>query len=125
MTIRRVLTVVFVYAWAPLLASTGPDDRALTDPKSVMSVADPNARPVTIEDLYYTRSVGGPSWSPDGREVVFTTNLTGRMNLWKVAASGGWPIQLRQSDDRQFGAVWSPDGKWIVFPSGQRRRRNL
>jgi len=115
MTIWRVLTVVFMYAWAPLLASTGPDDRALTAPKSVMSVANPNARPVTIEDLYYTRSVGGPSWSPDGREVVFTTNLTGRMNLWKVAASGGWPIQLRQSDDRQFGAVWSPDGTWIVF----------
>ena len=37
------------------------------------------------------------------------------MNLWKVAASGGWPIQLSQSDDRQIDAVWSPDGKWIAY----------
>jgi len=37
------------------------------------------------------------------------------MNLWKVAAAGGWPIQLSESDDRQLDAVWSPDGKWIVY----------
>jgi Tol biopolymer transport system component len=37
------------------------------------------------------------------------------MNLWKVATSGGWPIQLSESDDRQLGGVWSPDGKWIVY----------
>ena len=30
-------------------------------------------------------------------------------------ASGGWPLQLTQSDERQFGATWSPDGKWIVY----------
>lgn len=39
----------------------------------------------------------------------------GRLNLWKVSASGGWPVQLTQSDDRQFDATWSPNGKWIVF----------
>jgi len=41
--------------------------------------------------------------------------MTGRYNLWKVSTSGGWPIQLLQSEDRQSGAVWSPDKKWIVF----------
>jgi dipeptidyl aminopeptidase/acylaminoacyl peptidase len=81
----------------------------------VSSTPNPAAQAVPISKLYYTRSVTGASWSPDGRQVVLTTNLTGRMNLWKVAASGGWPIQLAESDDRQFGASWSPDGKWIVF----------
>ncbi len=92
-----------------------PDDRPITDPMSIVPAANPNAGPVPIAQLYYTRSTFGPSWSPDGREVVFTTNLTGRANLWKVSADGGFPIQLQQSDDRQSGAVWSPDGKWIVF----------
>ncbi len=98
-----------------LLAASSPNERVLTDPASVSSASNPAAQAVPISKLYYTRSVAGASWSPDGRQVVFTTNLTGRMNLWKVAASGGWPIQMTESSDRQLDAVWSPDGKWIVY----------
>ncbi|HEX5435437.1 MAG TPA: S9 family peptidase, partial [Candidatus Angelobacter sp.] len=68
-----------------------------------------------IDDLYYSRRISDPAWSPDGKELVFTTNFTGRLNLWKMNSNGGWPIQLLQSDDRQTSAVWSPDGKWIVY----------
>jgi dipeptidyl aminopeptidase/acylaminoacyl peptidase len=99
----------------PLAASTGPDDRPITDPKSVASASNPSARPVPLDDLYYTRNVFGAAWSPDGQQIVFISDLTSRPNLWKVRASGGWPIQLTQSDDRQYNAVWSPDGKWIVY----------
>lgn len=99
------------------MASSGPDDRQPTDPKSITSAANSGAKPIPIDELFYTRNVGGPAWSPDGKEIVFTTNLTGRNNLWKVASSGGWPIQLSQSDDREGSATWSPDGKWIVYQS--------
>jgi dipeptidyl aminopeptidase/acylaminoacyl peptidase len=98
-----------------LSAQNSPDARQMTDPKSVVSASNAAAGPVPIPQLYYTRSTYGAAWSPDGSDVVFTTNLTGRANLWKVSAAGGFPIQLLQSDDRQSGAVWSPDGKWIVF----------
>ena len=99
----------------PVSAQNSPDDRQITDPKSIVSQANPDAGPVPIAQLYYTRNTFGPAWSPDGREVVFTTNLSGRLNLWKVSSSGGWPIQLLQSDDVQSGAAWSPDGKWILY----------
>ena len=72
---------------------------------------------VPIDDLFYTRATGGGAWSPDGKEIVFSSNFTGRFNLWKVHAAGGWPMQLSQSDDRQGGAIWSPDGKWILYQS--------
>ena len=118
MRIQRLLGVLLVVCcgWcAAMTASTGPDDRPLTDPKSVISASNPAARPAPIDDLYYTRSVFGAAWSPDGQQIVFTTDISGRSNLWKVRASGGWPIQMTQSDDRQYNAVWSPDGKWIVY----------
>jgi dipeptidyl aminopeptidase/acylaminoacyl peptidase len=95
--------------------STGPDDRTLTDPNSIASKPNPEDRPIPIDDLFFTQSVSNGSWSPDGKEIVFSTNISGRPNLWKVSASGGWPVQLIQSDDRQRAASWSPDGKWIVF----------
>jgi dipeptidyl aminopeptidase/acylaminoacyl peptidase len=110
-----VLLVIYCSGCAPMAASTGPDDRPLTDPQSVVSASNRAARPAPIDDLYYTRSVFGAAWSPDGQQIVFTSDISGRSNLWKVRASGGWPIQLTQSDDRQYSAVWSPDGKWIVY----------
>ena len=92
-----------------------PASRIATDAQSVRSLTNAGARPVPIDNLYATRTVFSAAWSPNGREIAFTSDIAGRFNLWKVNASGGWPVQLAQSDDRQAGAVWSPDGKWILY----------
>lgn len=115
-SLRIFLAVCTFLVFTPLFAqSNGPDDRHITDPKSITSESNSKAHPVPIEDLYFTRSLDGASWSPDGKQVLFTTNMSGRANLWKVEATGGWPIQLVQSDERQYSGTWSPDGKWIAF----------
>jgi dipeptidyl aminopeptidase/acylaminoacyl peptidase len=93
----------------------GPADRQPTDPKSITSPKSVGGKPVPIDDLFYSRRVTDPAWSPDGKQIVFSTTFSGRLNLWKVNSAGGWPVQLLQSDDRQTGAFWSPDGKWIVY----------
>jgi dipeptidyl aminopeptidase/acylaminoacyl peptidase len=118
MRIRQLLALLVIVCCSlrsRLAASTGPDDRPLTDPKSVVSSSNSAARSAPIDDLYYTKDVFGAAWSPDGQQIVFTGDIAGRFNLWKVSASGGWPIQLTQSDDRQYNSAWSPDGKWIVY----------
>lgn len=107
-------SLLFVCA-SSVTQSSGPDERQITDPKTITSASNPNARPIPIDDLYFTRSVSSASWSPDGKEIAFTTDISGKSNLWKVNADGGWPIQLAASDERQYGETWSPDGKWIVF----------
>jgi len=91
MGIRKFLVPLVVICCGlctPLAASTGPDYRPLTDPKSVVSSSNAAARPVPIDDLYFTKSVSGAAWSPDGKQIVFTSDIAGRSNLWKVNASG-------------------------------------
>lgn len=114
---RTRLTLLVFATVLVSLAATSPDTREITEPRKITSAAVRGAGAVPIDDLFYTRATGGGAWSPDGKEVVFTSNFTGRFNLWKVSSTGGWPIQLSQSDDRQGSALWSPDGKWILYQS--------
>jgi len=62
-----------------LLAASGPDDRPIT-----------GAAPAPTEELVYTRSTSGPAWTPGGREIVFTTNLTGRNKVDSPERSTAW-----------------------------------
>jgi dipeptidyl aminopeptidase/acylaminoacyl peptidase len=100
-------------------AQTLPAPKAITDPKQIAS--KPNAqvepRSLTIEKLYMTRQIGRPTWSPDGKNIAFISNMSGRNNLWVVSAEGGFPTQLTVSDQRQTAPTWSPDGKWIAYQS--------
>src|SRR5439155_25704669 len=34
---------------------------------------------------------GQSSWTPDGREIVFSSDRVGVQNLWRISASGGTP----------------------------------
>jgi dipeptidyl aminopeptidase/acylaminoacyl peptidase len=110
------LGLIFLFLLSSF-ATDSPDTREITDPKAIASDNADSAFPIPVDDLFYTRTTNGSAWSPDGKQIVFSSNFTGRQNLWKVSAEGGWPIQLSQSDDRQSSATWSPDGKWIVFQS--------
>ncbi len=102
-----------------LLAQTLPTPQAVTDPKKIASKPNAEVEPksLTIEKLFMTRQVGRATWSPDGKQIAFISNMSGRNNLWLVPAEGGWPVQLTVSDQRQTAPAWSPDGKWIAYQS--------
>jgi len=94
-----------------------PVPQAITDPTQLQSATVENLQKFTISALYSTRLIGGSAWSPDGAQVAFVSNISGRNNLWTIPAGGGWPTQLTISDQRQASPAWSPDGKWIAFMS--------
>jgi TolB protein len=63
-----------------------------------------------------------PWLTPDGKTLVYSSNASGAMALWKVPLDGGSPIRL--SDQVLTIGVLSPDGKWIasdIFDHGRWR----
>ncbi|MGB8886811.1 MAG: S9 family peptidase [Candidatus Korobacteraceae bacterium] len=91
--------------------------QVITDPTKLESKTVPDMQVFSIEKLYMTRQIGDSTWSPDGKQIAFISNISGRSNLWLVPANGGWPTQLTISDQRQTQPAWSPDGTWIAYIS--------
>ncbi|HYW32810.1 MAG TPA: protein kinase [Gemmatimonas sp.] len=68
-----------------------------------------------------------PSWSSDGREVVFTSDQNGKITMYRVPADGsGQPRRLLPTvagsvDEGAFSA----DGRWVVFRGGSGGGRDV
>ena len=54
-----------------------------------------------------------PIWSRDGRFIYFTSNRTGRLEIWRAAAGGGTEVQLtREGGSGPFESV---DGRTLYY----------
>jgi Tol biopolymer transport system component/predicted Ser/Thr protein kinase len=59
-----------------------------------------------------------PVWSPDGKSIVFSSDRSGRMDLYIKSADGsGEERLLFKSDQFKTPTSWSTDGQFLLFTS--------
>ena len=56
-----------------------------------------------------------PRFSPDGRQIAFTSDRSGGNNLWRIGVDGKNPVQVTKEDFRLLNnPVWTTDGQYLI-----------
>ncbi len=96
-------------------AGDGPTTRRVTDPKSVVSTSGPAQSPLPVEALLTTVRINSVAHLRDGQKLVYTSNASGRPNLWIMNTDGTGAQQIVKNNDRQGGALFTADGQSVVY----------
>lgn len=107
--------------------------RFTTDEGTWMNLdVSPDGRQIVFDllgDLYLLPIEGGkarrltsgrafdvqPRFSPDGRQIAFTSDRDGANNLWRIDVEGKHPLQVTREDFRLLNnPVWTPDGQYLI-----------
>ena len=59
-----------------------------------------------------------PRWSPDGKQIAFTSMRDGNREIYTVSVEGGEVLNLTRSTTHEV-VGWSPDGSQIIYTLGR------
>jgi eukaryotic-like serine/threonine-protein kinase len=95
----------------------------LADGQLVLDVRSPrdNLRELGARERWITRGNSSdrqPSYSPDGKSVLFSSNRSGNLDLW-IATEGGVVKRITDDESEDWDPAFTPDGKKIVWSSGR------
>jgi Tol biopolymer transport system component len=65
------------------------------------------------------------SYSPDGKQIVFTSSRDGDPDIYVMDADGSNVRQITNQPGYDGGPFFSPDGKWIIFRSDRQKEHML
>ncbi len=102
-------------------------DRTSENPKLVAKEVLGNTDIFSIDhaggDLQRLTSTGSvdeqPSWSPDGSQIAYQSDLSGDVEIHVMDSNGGNIEQLTHSPGEDWSPAWSPDGSQIAFASNR------
>ena len=90
---------------------------ALRNGKDVLYLLDVRRRKTIKRFDLDLEGVIGPSWSPDGRQLVLSGNTGGITDLYVVDRDGKNLRRLTNDKHGDLQPQWSPDGRYIAFAS--------
>ncbi len=64
-----------------------------------------------------TRADEDPRISPDGRKIAFTSNRSGKYEIWVCDRNGSNPHAVTSQGSFAGSAAWSPDGRILAYDS--------
>src|SRR6266545_653441 len=115
--------------------------RTSQEPAALPSFATPGISPdgseiafVSGGDIWTVPSAGGearllvshpavesrPLYSPDGKELAFTSTRAGSADIWVLTLATGGLRRLTFEDGAEQLDSWSPDGQWLYYSSSSR-----
>lgn len=77
------------------------------------------SNPVLV--LTSTGLVESPSWSPNGKQLLYSDDKSGAADIYKANYDGSDPVDLTNNPSRDEGPAWSPDGTKIAYVSDRNR----
>jgi Tol biopolymer transport system component/DNA-binding winged helix-turn-helix (wHTH) protein len=89
-------------SWVGSSASISIMDADGSSPKNLMG------------DMTDRAIVSNSTVSPDGRYIVYSSDLTGTRHIWRMDIDGSNPVQLTDGGGEDHPHC-SPDGKWVFF----------
>jgi eukaryotic-like serine/threonine-protein kinase len=74
------------------------------------------ARKTMTRLTYGAGPVDAPVWSPDGRQIAFSSGRSGTVQIFRRNADGsGVPDQLTDGPAEKYPNDWSRDGRYLVY----------
>src|SRR6266568_3630050 len=107
----RILTALLAAASLLFVFAHSPEERTITDPAAISSARNADARPVPIDDLFFSRNITGPAWSPDGKWIAWQQDRGGNeaYDIYLIPSSGGGAMNLTATADMtESNPLFSP-----------------
>ena len=114
---RRVLSRPYDIAAMPAVS---PDGRSIVFFRSsggplgdlwLVSTEKATPRRLTFDDA----EVGSPTWTPDGRFIVFPSKRAGSRTLWRIPAAGGEGEPITTGSGEDIDPQVSIDGHRVIY----------